>query len=91
MNIFAKIKNKSISVMKKNAIIDIISGDIADIQLLISTFKDAERIPSAFVDALKTKYEGLGQEIALLDFWRDDYAQPAATQTVTKPEVVADN
>lgn len=68
--------------MKKNAIIDIISNDIADIQLLLSTFKGADNIPAAFLEMLHTKYEALGKEIALLDFWQTPDVVPQTPKPV---------
>lgn len=57
--------------MKKEAIIEIIEHDLNEIKTLLETFKDAEKIPTAFLDLLSSKHAALGKEIMLLEFWKD--------------------
>lgn len=72
--------------MKKNAIIDIINNDIADIQLLISTFRNAENIPEAFIKMLEQKLAALGQEIELLKLWQTPATETEQAFATQKPE-----
>ena len=67
--------------MKKNAIIDII-----EMQLLLQTFRDAESIPTSFIDLLKQKHAGVERELSLLGFWTDE----AVKKTDDRPELTAD-
>ncbi len=71
--------------MKKNAIIDIVINDLSDIQTLITTFKTSETIPAPFLDALQSRYQGLGKSIALLDFWKES-AESKNDNKVAKAE-----
>lgn len=68
--------------MKKEAIIDIIEHDLNEIKTLLETFKDADKIPSAFLELLSSKHAALGKEIMLLGFWKE---QTNATSQIDTP------
>ncbi|MCF0189695.1 MAG: hypothetical protein HUJ96_00390 [Marinilabiliaceae bacterium] len=57
--------------MRKETIIDIILSTTEEIAKLAKTLDDSEKIPQPFLDLLKCKYEALGSEVRLLDFWAD--------------------
>ena len=55
--------------MKKDAIIDIIYNDLKEIELLLENFRGDDSIQAAFMELLSTKYQNVGKEISLLDYW----------------------
>lgn len=69
--------------MKKNAIIDLLENDLREIHTLVETFREPERIASAFLDLLRQKHDSLGKEIALLDYW--------ATESIDNSQLTIDN
>lgn len=69
--------------MKKDAIIDLLENDLREIHTLVETFREPERIASAFLDLLRQKHESLGKEIALLDYW--------ATEAIDNSRFAIDN
>ncbi len=69
--------------MKKDAIIDLLENDLREIHTLVETFREPERIASAFLDLLRQKHDSLGKEIALLDYW--------ATETIDNSQFTIDN
>ena len=69
--------------MKKNAIIDIIENDLREMQTLLSSFKDSERIPKDFIGLLEQKHAGIGREIALLNYWASENITQEKEVTLT--------
>lgn len=69
--------------MKKDAIIDLLENDLREIHTLVETFREPERIASAFLDLLRQKHDSLGKEIALLDYW--------ATEAIDNSQLTIDN
>lgn len=55
--------------MKKEAIIDLIKGDLNEIGTLVETFREPDRIAKEFLDLLRQKCDGVEKEIALLNYW----------------------
>jgi len=58
--------------MKKDSIIDIISNDLKEMQLLLDNFRGDEPIPTAFIDLLSAKHNNIGKEVELLAFWSEE-------------------
>ncbi len=58
--------------MKKDAIIDLIENDLNEMRRLVETFRDPDRIASAFIELLSQKHESLGKEISLLNYWASE-------------------
>lgn len=71
--------------MKKDAVIDIISNDLKEIELLLENFRGEGNIQPAFIELLKSKHQNIGKEIALLDFW-SDYGAVVNTPVVEAPK-----
>ncbi len=69
--------------MKKDAIIDLLENDLKEIETLVETFREPERIGSAFLELLRQKHDSLGKEIRLLDYWATDNAAVAPTSTLS--------
>lgn len=72
--------------MKKDAIIDLLENDLKEIATLVETFREPEKIGSAFLELLRQKHETLGKEIRLLDYWATDNiakARPAVQSVLT--------
>lgn len=69
--------------MKKDAIIDLLENDLKEIETLVETFREPERIGSAFLELLRQKHDSLGKEIRLLDYWATDNAAGAPTSTLS--------
>ncbi len=69
--------------MKKDAIIDLLENDLREIETLVETFREPERIGSAFLDLLRQKHESLGKEIRLLDYWATDNMSQAGSATLS--------
>lgn len=65
--------------MKKEAIIDLIKGDLEEIGTLVETFREPDRIAKDFIDLLRQKCEGVGREISLLSYWSTENMPEAAT------------
>lgn len=63
--------------MKKDAIIDLLENDLKEMHTLVETFREPDRIASAFLELLQQKHESLAKEIKLLDYW--------ATENMTEP------
>lgn len=63
--------------MKKDAIIDLLENDLKEMHTLVETFREPDRIASAFLELLQQKQESLAKEIKLLDYW--------ATENLTEP------
>lgn len=72
--------------MKKDAIIDLLENDLREIHTLVETFREPERIASAFLDLLRQKHDSLGKEIALLDYWATE-----AIGTIDNSQLTIDN
>ena len=75
--------------MKKNAIIDIIEGDLKEMQTLVSTFRESDTIPQAFIDLLSQKHDGIGRELSLLSYWSEE-KQSEPRQKKQEVELVAE-
>ena len=73
---------RDIKQMKKDAIIDLLENDLKEIETLVETFREPERIGSAFLELLRQKHDSLGKEIRLLDYWATDNAG-APTSTLS--------
>ena len=69
--------------MKKDAIIDLLENDLREIETLVETFREPERIGSAFLDLLRQKHDSLGKEIRLLDYWATDNMCQTGSSTLT--------
>lgn len=72
--------------MKKDAIIELLENDLKEIATLVETFREPEKIGSAFLELLRQKHETLGKEIRLLDYWATDNiakARPAVQSVLT--------
>lgn len=65
--------------MKKEAIIDLIKGDLEEIGTLVETFREPDRIAKDFIDLLRQKCEGVGREITLLSYWSTENMPEATT------------
>lgn len=65
--------------MKKEAIIDLIKGDLEEIGTLVETFREPDRIAKDFIDLLRQKCEGVGREISLLSYWSTENMPEATT------------
>ncbi len=78
--------------MNKDAIIDIVSNDLKEMQLLLDNFRGEELIPVAFVELLKTKHNNIGKEIDLLSFWSGDVKPEKSSEvkTAARPELVVE-
>lgn len=63
--------------MKKDAIIDLLENDLKEMHTLVETFREPDRIASAFLELLQQKHDSLAKEIKLLDYW--------ATENMTQP------
>lgn len=72
-----------IKQMKKDAIIDLLENDLKEIETLVETFREPDKIGSAFLELLRQKHESLGKEIRLLDYWATDNAPSAPTSTLS--------
>lgn len=77
--------------MKKNAIIDIISNDLKEMQLLLDSFKDFEHIPADFIELLETKHNSLYKEIHLLNFWATNIDTQLEQQASTQVDANVDS
>lgn len=65
--------------MKKEAIIDLIKGDLEEIGTLVETFREPDRIAKDFIDLLRQKCDGVGREISLLSYWSTENMPEATT------------
>ncbi len=74
---------REIKQMKKDAIIDLLENDLKEIETLVETFREPERIGSAFLELLRQKHDSLGKEIRLLDYWATDHAASVPTSTLS--------
>ncbi len=70
-------KTRTNDPMKKDAIIDLLENDLKEMHTLVETFREPDRIASAFLELLQQKQESLAKEIKLLDYW--------ATENLTEP------
>ncbi len=73
--------------MKKDAIIDILSNDLKEMQLLLDNFRGDDAIPSAFIELLKAKHSNIGKEVELLAYWSTDATESSVEPIV--PQVAA--
>ncbi len=74
-------------LMKKNAIIDLIENDLKEVQTLVETFREPERIAKAFIELLEQKHDSIGREIKLLNFWATENMEAKGAESV---ELAAD-
>ena len=77
--------------MKKDAIIDILSNDLKEMQLLLDNFRGDDAIPSAFIELLKAKHSNIGKEVELLVYWQTDDNTPSAGQQPQVADVLVPN
>lgn len=64
--------------MKKEAIIDLIKGDLEEIGTLVETFREPDRIAKDFIDLLRQKCDSVSREVSLLSYWSTEN-MPQAT------------